>query len=91
MRTLVVLDTMGGRGYTADEEWRQLHTNWLEIHDIQVDATRSNTFSPTGMEADGCDLAIFDWGGASIGNDLLQHQVRWLIRWAEDHPYSVSG
>ena len=90
VRALVMLDAAGGGGYTPDEEFAEIVVNWRDLYDIDIsNAKRSDTFSPSGQEADGCDLVVFDWGGASIGNDMLQHQVRWLINWAGDHPSAL--
>ena len=86
VRTLIVLDPVGGAGRTPEEEFEEIVETYRELYDLVLDAKRSETFSPHGHEADGCELVIFDWGGASIGNDLLQHQVRWLVNWAGDHP-----
>lgn len=35
------------------------------------------------------DLVIFDFGGMSIGNDLMADNSRRLIRWAQDHSSSL--
>lgn len=35
------------------------------------------------------DLVIFDFGGMSIGNDLMADNSRRLLRWAQDHPSSL--
>ncbi len=32
------------------------------------------------------DLLLFDWGGMSLGNDMLGSFCREIIKWAEDNP-----
>ena len=34
-------------------------------------------------------MIFFDWGAMSLGNDLLEHQIRAVARWAEDHPSTL--
>jgi hypothetical protein len=35
------------------------------------------------------DLVVFDFGGMSVGNDLMGSNSRALIRWMQDHPSSL--
>jgi len=32
------------------------------------------------------DIFMFDWGGMSHGNDVMDHYIRRLYKMAEDHP-----
>ena len=89
VRALVVLDAIGGGGKSADDEFGEVLEHYAEIHGLWLDARRAETFNPHGGAVDGCDLVIFDWGGASIGNDMMLHQMRWLVQWAEDHPSAL--
>jgi hypothetical protein len=38
----------------------------------------------------GTDLVLFDYGGMSLGNDLLGSNSRELIKWLQDHPNSLA-
>ena len=40
-------------------------------------------------EAEGSDLILFDWGGMALGNSLMEHQLRALVQYAEDHPSTL--
>lgn len=35
------------------------------------------------------DLLLFDYGGMTLGNDLLQSNSRALVRWVQDHPSAL--
>lgn len=35
------------------------------------------------------DILFFDWGGLSLGNSMLEHFCRWIIKIAEDNPGRV--
>ena len=90
VRALVVLDPAGAIGRTADDEFKQLLDDYRDIHDLELQAKRAENFSPHGDDAYGCDLIIFDWGGMGTGGSMLmQHQVRWLTTFAQDHPSTL--
>ena len=40
-------------------------------------------------EAEDADLVIFDWGGLMMADLWMEHEMRALRRWAEDHPARV--
>ena len=86
------LDPMGsstanGDELTSTDEFDMLRAAFEARHGIRLDAVLRDVFDPIGDDAFGrCDLVIFDWGGMSLGNDLMGHQLRALLPWAEDHP-----
>ena len=85
VRALVVLDPIGTMAQSADDEFDELVERWRVDYGLDLShAKRRDHFAPD--DTDGVDLVIFDWGGMSIGNDLMGHQLRHLIQWAEDHP-----
>ena len=86
---LVVLDPASTSGMTTADELRDIVEVWRDLHSIELDTTLRERFSPHGRDADGCEVLIFDWGGMSLGNDLMEHQLRWVLQWAEDHPSAL--
>lgn len=87
VRTLVVLDPMSGLYRTQEDELRQILQTYENDHDLRLEARLKDVFDPA--DAKHAERIIFDWGGMSLGNDLLDHQIRTLTRWAEDHPSAL--
>ena len=87
VRTLVVLDPMSGLDRTREDELRQILQTCENDHDLRLEATLKDVFDPA--DAEHAEMIVFDWGGMSLGNDLLGHQIRTLTRWAEDHPSAL--
>lgn len=85
-RALIVLDPASVPGMTTEQEFDEIREAWRDLHDIELDATQAERFSPNSPDADRCEVLIFDWGGMSLGSDLMQHQIRWVLQWTEDHP-----
>lgn len=75
---------MAGFGTTQEEELERILRTYEDDHRLKLHATRKDVFDPA--DAERAEMIIFDWGGMSLGNDLLGHQIRTLTRWAEDHP-----
>ena len=87
VRTLIVLDPISGADTTQEDEFKQIIGTYEEDHGLKLDATQARVFDPT--EAERAEMIVFDWGGMSLGNDLLEHQIRGLTRWAENHPSAL--
>ena len=87
VRALVVLDPMAGLETTQEEELERIRQTCEEDHRLKLDTTLKDVFDPA--DAERAEIIVFDWGGMSLGNDLLGHQTRTLTRWAEDHPSAL--
>ena len=87
VRALVILDPAGATGRSPEKEFNELLLVYEQDYDLKLDARRADVFDPA--EADRAEMILFDWGGMSLGNDLLGHQVRALLPWAEDHPSAL--
>ena len=84
---LIILDPMGSSQGTDDEEYGGIVELYGRNHGVRLEARRAEVFDPA--EAEGVELIVFDWGGMSLGNDLIRHQIRALTRWSEDHPSAL--
>ncbi|MYD85148.1 MAG: hypothetical protein F4137_10205 [Acidobacteria bacterium] len=78
IRALIVLDPIPGIGRTQEDELEQILRAYEEDHGLRLDATLRNIFDPADAERG--EMIVFDWGGMSLGNDLLGHQIRTLTR-----------
>ena len=87
VRALVVLDPMAGFETTQEEELERIRQTYEGDHRLKLDTTLKDVFDPA--DAERAEIIVFDWGGMSLGNDLLGHQIRTLTRWAEDHPSAL--
>ena len=87
VRALVVLDPMSRLYRTQKDELRQILQTYENDHDLRLEARLKDVFDPA--DAEHAEMIVFDWGGMSLGNDLLGHQIRTLTRWAEDHPSAL--
>ena len=87
VRALVILDPAGVTDSPPEKEFNELLLVYEQDYDLKLDAKRADVFDPA--EADRAEMILFDWGGMSLGNDLLGHQVRALLPWAEDHPSAL--
>ncbi len=87
VKALVVLDPAGQYDKEPDREFAEIRQIYEEDFHLKLDAVRADVFNPG--QADRAEIVIFDWGGASLGNDLMGHQLRALMRWADDHPSAL--
>ena len=83
-RALIVLDAAAGGGQNQQDEFEHIVHVYEKRHGLPLDASLRSFFETDN--ADRTELVIFDWGGMSLGNNLLEHQIRALTRWAADHP-----
>jgi hypothetical protein len=86
IRIAILVDPYGGGTRTGEEELQD-HIDhlkrvfaWRDVH------FETLAFMPENLAA---DLLIFDFGGMSLGNDLLADNSRRVIRWMVDHPSSL--
>jgi hypothetical protein len=54
-----------------------------------ITATVATTTAPPFYSDGDFDILLFDWGGMSMGNSVLQDFCREIIKHAEDHPSRV--
>ncbi len=87
VKALVVLDPAGLWDKEPDREFAEIRQIYEEDFHLKLDAVRADVFDPG--QADRAEIVIFDCGGASLGNDPMGHQLRALMRWAEDHPSAL--
>lgn len=57
----------------------QFEKNSINFKNIQV-------FDSPKAFTESCGIFMFDWGGMSVGNNVLEHFIRWLIKNALDNP-----
>ncbi len=81
---MVILDPAGVTDTSPEKEFNELLLVYEQDDDLKLDARRADVFAPP--EADRTELIVFDWDGMALGNDLLGHRLRALIRWDDDHP-----
>ena len=82
-----MLDPIAGFDTTREEELKRILQTYEHDHRLKLDATLKDVFDPA--DAERAEVIVFDWGGMSIGNDLLGHQIRTVTRWVEDHPSAL--
>ncbi|MYD95526.1 MAG: hypothetical protein F4Y02_17975 [Chloroflexi bacterium] len=87
VRALIVLDPMGTSAKPPELEYIEIRDDYRDFWGLHLDAERADTFRPDRIGV--VDLIVFDWGGMAVGNSMLQHQLRYLLRWAEDHPSAL--
>jgi hypothetical protein len=87
VRAAIVIDPWGALDKTGDEEAAE-HEVRLKVllRPARVDVIRKEWID----ERLDVDLLLFDFGGMSIGNDLMASNSRALIRWLQDHPSSLA-
>ena len=88
IRVALIVDDYGSVALdrTGDDEraeYRDLLQRGLTPHALTFEEPR---YVSDNLRA---DLVVFDFGGMSLGNDLLADNSRRLIRWAQDHPSSL--
>lgn len=69
---------------TPKEDWErvafQFSEGGVEFKNVEV------TTKPPFRQQKNYDVMVFDWGGMSIGNSLLEHFCRYLLEEAEERP-----
>lgn len=60
----------------------------LESEEIRYDIFEIRE-TPEFFDNEAFDVLFFDWGGASIGNSLMDDFCRLIIKDAEDHPSRI--
>lgn len=69
---------------TPKEDWDrvafQFEENGVVFDKVEV------TTKPPFRQQKNYDVMVFDWGGMSIGNSLLEHFCRYLLEEAEERP-----
>ena len=86
-RALFVLDPMGSVLMDSNNEFTELVEKYETECGLKLDARLEDVFN--AVNATGVELIVFDWGGMSLGNSLMEHQIRTLHRWADDHPSAL--
>ena len=87
VRAVAIFDPARVTDTSPEKQFNELLLVYEQDHYLKLDARRADVFDPT--EADRTELIVFDWGGMALGNNLLGHQLRALIRRAEDHPSAL--
>lgn len=81
---LFFLDAIGSGDQTPQEEMqsiiKELKSEGVKFTDTYL------TESPPFRGEKSFDYLFFDWGGMSLGNSMLQHFARYLLKDAEDNP-----
>ena len=80
-RAVIVLDPVGA-AMTRSQEVELVVESYLE-RGVRLDWREAEVFRPG--ECAGADLIAFDWGGAAIGNSMMEDQLRRLLSWAADN------
>ncbi len=77
-----------GEFVSPDDEYKEIEATirrWLPEKNI----TFKTEVQPHELENMPCDLYVFDWGGASIGNSMLEHFTEDLITQAQEKPNTL--
>ena len=61
---------------------REFMNNGIEISTIET--TDSPPFGKRKY-----DILLFDWGGASMGNDMMRHYCTYILKEAIEHPSRI--
>lgn len=67
-----------------EDEWKALPEKQLEVEDIKFEKVHFFEVPPFGQTT--YDILFFDYGGMSLGNDLLGSFCRHILREARDYP-----
>ena len=86
---MMILDPMGAAGQTPAEEAAAIEKQYESRFGIEIETKLAERFLAREIEGKSYELVVFDWGGLSIGNDLMAHQLHGLVRWAEDNPSTL--
>ena len=87
-RTLMVIDPAGSAAMTAEQEHELIAADFAE-RGVLIDYRVVETFDE--HDAGDPEPIVFDWGGMAMDNHLLETQSRALIRYAEDHPFTLMA
>lgn len=82
LRVAIIIDPYGGGMRTGDEELEDHKRNLARVFSRRDVRFETPSYMPENLAA---DLVVFDFGGMSLGNDLLASNSRTLARWMQDH------
>lgn len=69
------------------DEFKSVVETPLKSKNVLIDGLKLNvTDNPNVIFDSSYDVLFFDWGGASLGNSLLENFCRYIIKEAEDNP-----
>lgn len=91
IRTAILVDLMGSDfGATTPEMEIEQHVNHFSdlLAPAKLDWYQIYEFDKSVLK-DGTDLVLFDYGGMTLGNSLMEDNSRRLVQWAADHPTSL--
>lgn len=94
LRTLtccIIVDPMGGFNRTPEQEVEELKREFNEAfaNPLRFYEAIYVGEGEYGIQP-GTDIVLFDFGGMSLGNSLMQTNSRELIRWLQDNPNSLG-
>ena len=65
----------------GEDDWNYFKSDFKNIEFTNLEIFQS----PSAFE-ETFDIFMFDWGGMSIGNSILQSFIRYLYKMAEENP-----
>lgn len=86
LKVAIIVDPYGGGSRTGEEELEDHKRNLQRVFAKRDVKFETPAYMPENLSA---DLVVFDFGGMSLGNDLLASNSRTLARWMQDHPSSL--
>ncbi len=88
LKVAIIVDPYGSvaMDQTGDEEAAQHRADMTLILAPSALTFDTKYVMPPDLDA---DLVVFDFGGMSLGNDLLGDNSRRVLQWAQDHPSSL--
>ncbi len=73
----------------GEEDWKRFKKEffWTEYGVItNIEFTNLTIFESAKAFEQSFDIFMFDWGGMSMGNSMLEHFIRRLCKMAEENP-----
>jgi len=85
--TAILVDPFASSLHTEEEEIANLIEDYTRVlKPAKLDFYQIHHMGEVKPKT---DLILFDYGGMSIGNDMMEHQSRDVVRWAKDNPSSL--
>lgn len=86
LRVAIIIDPYGCSSRTGEEELEDHKRNLRRVFAKRDVKFETPAYMPGNLSA---DLVVFDFGGMSLGNDLLASNSRTLAKWMHDHPSAL--
>ena len=79
MKAIYFADCFGDLQEEKRNIQRELHRNGIDLKIIAIDTPPKENY----------DIMFFDWGGMSVGNNMLEHFCEHWIEDAREHPSRI--